>query len=179
MNFDKKYDFESWESDYELYDKEDWVGLLKLRETDAKKHPSDLYAQQRYAEALTPNKKYKETLEIITPFYRENYEVGFGICEILDALYGLDKTEEDFNWVKKPIVLKLDSATVDFCVDLLRKRRRAVQVSEIYGDLIMKADYCKFNESELAKFLVRFSDVFDIQLDKNFIMDSKLKVKRR
>jgi len=56
MNSDNTYDLESWEGDYELYEEEDWVALFNLREKDAKKHPSDLYAQQRYAEALNLNK---------------------------------------------------------------------------------------------------------------------------
>ena len=179
MKIDNTYDPESWEGDYELYEKEDWVGLLKLREIEAKTHPSDLYAQQRYAEALNLNKKYKDALDFITPLYKCNYEVGFGIQEIVDALYGLNKTELDFNWIKKPVILKLDSETVQFCADLLEKRKRAVRITDLYGDLILKADYCKFNEPELAEFLVRFTDRFDIQISEDFLMDSKLKLKRK
>ncbi len=52
MDFDDTYDPESWEGYYELYENEDWIGLLKLCEIDAKKHPTDLYAQQRYAECF-------------------------------------------------------------------------------------------------------------------------------
>jgi hypothetical protein len=179
VSFDDTYDPESWEGYYELHENEDWVGLLKLSEMDAKIHPSDLYAQQRYAEALNLNKKYKEVLDFITPLYKDNHDVGFGISEIVDALYGLGKTKEDYDWINQPVILTLDSDTVHFCVDLLKNRRRAVRITDLYQDLIMKVDYCKFNESELAKFLVRFSDKFDIQLDKDFIMDSKLKVKRK
>jgi len=179
MSFDATYDPESWEGDYELYENEDWVGLLKLRKEVAMKHSSDLYAQQRYAEALNLNKRYKDTLDFITPLYKDNYDVGFGIQEIVDALYGLGKTEEDFNWINKSGILKLNSDTVQFCVDLLKNKRRAIRITDLYIELIMKADYCKFNEPELAKFLVKFTNTFDIQLDKDFIMDSKLKVKKR
>lgn len=42
----------------------------------------------------------------------------------------------------------------------------------------MKADYCIFNEQELGEFLVGFIDTFDVQIDNDFIMDSKLKLKR-
>jgi hypothetical protein len=179
VDFDDTYDPESWEGDYELYEKEDWVGLLKLRETDAKKHPSDLYAQQRYAEALNLNKQYAKTLSIITPLYMDNYDVGFGIPEIVDALYGLGKTKEDYDWINRPVVLTLDSDLVQFCVDLLKNRRRAVRITDLYQDLIMKTDYCKFNEPELAEFLLKFTNDFEVQLDKDYIMDSKLKVNRR
>ena len=36
MDFDNTYDPERWEGYYELYENEDWVGLLKLCEIDAK-----------------------------------------------------------------------------------------------------------------------------------------------
>lgn len=179
VDFDDTYDPESWEGDYELYEKEDWVGLLKLRETDAKKHPSDLYAQQRYAEALNLNKQYAKTLNFITPLYEDNYEVGFGISEIVDALYGLGKTKLDYKWIDKHVILTLDSDTVQFCAEILKHRKRAVRITDLYQDLIMKADYCKFNEPELAEFIVKFTDVFEVQLDKDFIMDSKLKIKKK
>jgi len=179
MDFDDTYGTESWEVDYELYEKEDWVGLLNLREKDARKHPSDLYAQQRYADALNLNKRFQDTLNFIAPLYQENFEIGFGIQEIVDALYGLGKTESDFIWINKPLILKLDYDTVQFCVDLLKSKRKFISINAIYGDLIIKADYCKFNESELAEYLVRFTDTFEIQLDNDFIMDSKLKVKKK
>jgi len=177
VNFDDTYDPESWEGYYELYENEDWVGLLKWCEIDAKKHPSDLYAQQRYANALNLNKKYKEALDFITPLYKDNYDIGFGISDIVDALYGLGKTKEDFDWINHPVILTLDPDTVNFCIDLIKNRKRAVRIIDLYQELIMKTDYCKFNESELAKFLVEFKDKFDIQLDNDFIMDSKLKMK--
>jgi hypothetical protein len=179
MYLDGTYDPESWQGDYELYEKQDWVGLLKLRESEAKRHPSDLYAQQRYAEALNLNKRYLETLDFITPLYEDNYDVGFGIPEIVDALYGLGKTKENYNWIKKPVILILDSDTIQFCLDILKTRRRAVRITDLYQDLIMKTDYCKFNEQELAEFIVKFTEEFEVQLDNDFIMHSKLKVKRK
>ena len=162
MDFDNTYDPERWEGDYELYVNEDWIGLLRLREQEAKKHPNDLYAQQRYAEALNINKKYAEALDFITPLYQKNYDVGFGVSEIVDALYGLGKTKNDYNWISKPVILTLDSDTVQFCADLIKNKRKNVSISDLYIDLITKTDYCKFDESELAKFLVKFTDIFDI-----------------
>ena len=179
MSFNETYDPESWEGYYELYEKEDWVGLLKLCEIEAKKHPSDLYAQQRYADALNLNKKYKEVLDFITPLYKDNHDVGFGISEIVDALYGLGKTKEDYDWINRPVILTLDSDTVYFCADFLKNRRRAVRITDLYQDLIMKTDYCKFNELELAELLIGSKGTFDIQLDKDYIEWSKLKVKRK
>jgi hypothetical protein len=179
VHLEDTYDPESWEDYYWLYDKEDWVGLLKLSENDAKKHPADLYAQQRYAEALNLNKKYQDTINFITPLYEKNFESGFGIKEIIDALYGLGKTENNFKWIKRPTLLKLDSVTLDLCIKLLRPKRKLVSITDIYCDLILNADYCFFNESELGQFLVLQFDIFNIQRDNDFIMDSKIKLKRK
>ena len=179
MDFDNTYGPESWEGYSEFYENEDWVGLLKFCEIDAKKHTSDLYAQQRYAEALNLNKKYKEALDFIIPLYKDNHDFAFGDSEIVDALYGLGKTKEDFDWISRPVILTLDSDTVDFCVDLLKNRSRGVRITDLYQDLLLKTDYCKFNEQELAEFLVRATDKFVIKPDKDFIGWNKLKLKRK
>jgi len=67
-------DFEDWEDDANLFYKEDWKGLLQLREERARRHPEDLSAQQRYGEALILNKKYSEAIEFLTPLYQVYYD---------------------------------------------------------------------------------------------------------
>ena len=79
MDYDDPFGVEDWEDDKILYEKEDWPNLLKLREERAKKNPTDLYAQQRFAEALNLNNRFEDTLDFITPYYQDNYEAGFGI----------------------------------------------------------------------------------------------------
>jgi hypothetical protein len=179
MDFDDIYGLEDWEDDKILYEKEDWVGLLKLRKERARKQPSDLYAQQRLAEILNINKQYKKTLDLITPIYQKNYKSGFGIHEIIDALYGLGKSENDFNWITKLNILKLDSETMELCVDFLKPQRKARNVLEIYGELIMNADYCAFNEERLADFLVNHPEKFEIKKDSEYFWDIELKIKRK
>ena len=179
MNFDDTYDPESWEGDYELYDKEDWVGLLKLREKDAKKHPSDLYAQQRYAEALNLNKRYKDTLSFVTPLYKANHDVGFGIHEIIDALHGLGKSEYDFDWIVKPNIIKLDSDALKLCVDFLKPKRKPSSITDIYCDLIMHGDYSDFNEEQLGEFLLKNTDTLEIKVDSEYLWDMRIKLKRK
>lgn len=163
----------------DTYGIEDWIGLLELREGRAKKHPSDLYAQQRFAEVLNLNKRYKETLDLVTPLYRKNYESGFGVYEIIDALYGLGKTENDFNWIIKPIVLKLDSYTLQLCIDFLRPKRKVTSITDKYCELIMKADYWTFNEKDLAEYLIKYPDKFDIKKGSDYFGDIELKIKRK
>ena len=175
----EEYDFEEWEDDKILFEKEDWVGLLKLRHKRAEKQPSDLYAQQRYAEALILNKKYKEALDLVSPLYQENHESGFGISEILDALFGLGKTEKDFSWISKPSILRLDQNTLDLCIEYLKGKRKYVSVTNIYVKLIMHADYSTFNEKQLAEFLLKNSQTFDFTGNKEYYWDIELKLKKK
>lgn len=172
-------DFEDWEDDANLYEKEDWHGLLNLRIERAKKQPSDLYAQARYAEALILNKRYGEAIDHLTPLYQKNYDSRFGIIEILDALYGLDKNEDDFDWIQKPIILKLDDRTLQICIESLKNKRQYVSLIRLHCDLLLQADYLKFNEKELSEFLLNYSDIFDFSGDKSIFYDVELKLKKK
>ena len=110
MNSENDYDdFEDWEDDANLFYKEDWIGLLQLRQERARSQPEDLYAQQRYGEALVLNRKFLEAIDFMTPFYQIYYEEGFGIHEIMDALTGLGKTEKDFKSAIFATRLKFES----------------------------------------------------------------------
>ncbi len=178
MEFDDPYGLEDWEGDKILFEKEDWINLLKLREGRAKKDPSDLYAQQRFAEALNLNKRYTDTLEFITPVYQANYEVGFGIYEIMDALHGLGKSESDFDWIVKPKIIKLDSDALRLCVEYLKPKRKPSSIIDIYCDLMMQGDYTDFNEEQLGEFLLKNKDTFDIKSDSEYLLDIEIKLKR-
>lgn len=179
MDFEDPYGLEDWEDDKILYEKEDWLRLLKLREERAKKNPSDLYAQQRFAEALNLNKRFADALKFITPLYRDNYEVGFGIHEIIEALHGLGKSESDFSWIVKPKIIKLDSDTLRLCVEFLKPKRKPSSISDIYCDLIMQGDYYDFNEEQLAEFLLKNTDTIDIKTDSEYHWDMEIKLKRK
>lgn len=169
---------EDWEDDNILFEKEDWVRLLNLRHQRAKKQPSDLYAQQRYAEALILNKMYKEAIDFLNPLYQENHESGFGINEIIDALFGLGKTENDFAWIEKPTVLKLDKKTFDICVNFLKGKRKHISLLKVYEYLLFQADYLAFNEDKLSGFLVKDNKTFDFKGDKKIFWDIDIKLNK-
>lgn len=175
----EEYDFEEWEGDATLVDEEDWPGLVKLRKARAEKRPDDLYALQGYGEALVLNEKYKEAIEFLSPLYHKYYDLGFGVYEILDALYGLGKSEKDFEWIIQPKILKLDQNTLDLCVSYLKGKRKHRSVVEISGELIMLADYCAFDDDELSTFLMGHPSIFDIKGDKDFFFDVELKLKKK
>ena len=173
------YDFEEWEGDAYFFEKEDWVGLLKLREERDKNRRSDLHAQERYAEALNLNKKYKETLKFLTPLYKKYYDTGFGIHEILDALYGLGKTENEFDWIEKPTILKLDQNTFDICIEFLKNKRKPVSIFRLYENLLMRSDYLTFKEEELSDYLLKHAEFFDITGDRSMYFDIELKLSKK
>jgi len=175
---EEDYDFEEWEGDANLIDNENWVGLLELRKQKAQKRPLDLYAQQRLAEALVINKKYIEAIEFLKPLYSVNYDSGFGIHEILDALYGLGKTEDDFNWIIKPNIFRLDKELINKCIVLLKGKRKHVSVVTIFCDLMMEADYLAFNEEKLCEFLLKNDNLFDFIGDKDYYFNMEFKLKK-
>ena len=161
-------DFEDWEDDANLIDKEDWKGLLQLREERARSSPEDLCAQQRYGEALVLNKKYSEAIDFLTPLYRIHYDEGFGIHEIMDALIGLGKTEKDFNWVTEPKVYRLNKQTLDLCIKTLKGKRKHLSIFNIYETFLYDADYIAFNEDNLSEFLLKYPEIFSFIGDRSF-----------
>lgn len=180
MNSENGYDdFEDWEDDANLFYKEDWIGLLQLRQERARSQPEDLYAQQRYGEALVLNRKYLEAIDFMTPFYQIYYDEGFGIHEIMDALIGLGKTEKDFNWIIEPKVLRLDKLTIDLCIKILKGRRKHTEIFDLYILLMNEAEYLTFNEDELSKFLLKDVDNFTFIGDKSRFWDLQIKIKKK
>jgi hypothetical protein len=179
MNSENDYDdFEDWEDDANLIDKEDWKGLLKLRLERARNQPEDLCAQDRYGEALVLNRKYLEAIEFLTPIYKKYYDEGFGINWIMDALIGLGKTENDYNWIMKPKVLRLDKLTIDLCIKVLKGRRKHTEIFDLYILLMNEADYLTFNEDELSKFLLKDVDNFTFMGDISRFWDLQIKIKK-
>jgi hypothetical protein len=146
-------DFEEWEGDADLINEKNWKGLLKLREQRARRKPDDLYAQERYGEALILNQQYQQALDYMTPYYKVYHELEFGIGQIMDALIGLGKTEKDFNWIKKPRVLRLDQSTINLCKINLKGKKRFTKVLDLYFSLMFAADYLTFKEQEFSDFL--------------------------
>lgn len=148
-----KYDFEEWEGDYQLIQEEDWVGLVKLRKWKAENNLGDLHYQWRIGEALVFNQEFKQALDLLTPIYNKEPEYSEVIHSILDALYGLEKTENDFDWIEKPTVLKLDDETKNLCKDFLKNKRKPIPFLSIYENLLFQSDYLAFKEIELCAYL--------------------------
>ncbi len=173
------YDFEEWEGDAYFIEKEDWKGLLELRKKRDLKRTDDLYAQQRYAEALILNKLYAEALDFIRPLYIKNHEFGFGVHEIMKSLQGLGKTEDDFQWVSKPRIVKLDQNLIESCLKFLSRKRKPTSCLSIYEYFLMNSDYIDFEQKELGLFLLDKTEIFEIYGDKKDAYSLEFKLNRK
>jgi hypothetical protein len=147
------YDFEEWEGDYQLIQEEDWAGLVKLRKHKAEKYPNDLQSQWRYGEALVYNQEFEQALSFMTPIYKKEPGYSDVVHSILDALLGLGKTENDFEWIEKPIVLKLDEQTKIFCANFLKNKKKPTRFYDLIEHFIFQSYYLTFKEEELCAFL--------------------------
>ena len=141
-------DFEEWEGDYQLIQEEDWAGLVKLRKQKAEKYLHDLNSQWRYGEALVLNQEFKQALEFLTPIYKREPDYTDVIHSILDALFGLGKTEKDFDWIEKPVVLKLNEETKKLCYEFLKNKRIPIPFLSLYEHLVIQSYYLKFKEKD-------------------------------
>lgn len=147
------YDFEEWEGDYLLIEEEDWAGLVKLRKQRAQSRPYDLHSQWSYGEALVLNQQFNEALEVLIPIYKREPNYPDVIHSMLGALFGLGKTEDDFDWKVKPSVLKLNDETKTLCRNFLKKKRKQIYFLTVYEHLIFQSDHLAFKENDLFVFL--------------------------
>jgi len=146
-------DFEEWQGDYDLIQEEDWTGLVLLRKRKAEKNPNDLQSQWRYGEALVYNQEFQMALNLLTAIYKKEPEYYDVIHSILDSLYGLGKTEDDFEWVETPIVLKLDDQTKEMCEEVLKNKRKPISYYQLIEPFIIKSHYITFKGEKLFDYL--------------------------
>lgn len=155
-NLDKFDGSEDWEGDYYYYNKGDWKGLIKYREQIVKKYPKDLDAQWRLGEAYVLNGEFETALEFLSKLHLkepDNIDVQYSI---LDALFGLNKTENDFKWIEKPSVIRLNEESIDICYNLIKSRRKPKEVGFLYLDLYGYG-YLTFKEKDFLEALLKDS----------------------
>jgi len=146
-------DFEEWETDYELREKEDWPGLVEYCKQRAERLPDDPYAQYYLGNAYVLNGEYDKALEFLSEHHRRQPWNPDYHGVILDALYALGKTEDDFDWVQEPVILKMSTEILDACYEFLRSRRKPRSVNELYTRFVMEG-YLLFTEEDLLKALL-------------------------
>ncbi|MCZ2846299.1 MAG: hypothetical protein O2U61_07405 [Candidatus Bathyarchaeota archaeon] len=157
--------FEDWEEDYELINKGDFEGLIKYRERIAKNNPNDVYSQWPLGEAYILNKEYEKAIEFLSHLHRKYPDHGDIHYSILDALFSIGKSEKDFDWVSVPAVVRLNRDVLDYCYELLKRKRKARELNDLYCGL-MSMGYLSFNENDFLNYLSA-DERFEIEKDSN------------
>jgi len=145
-------DFEEWETDYELREKEDYPGLVEYCKQRAERLPDDPYAQFYLGEAYALNGEYEKAIEFLSKHHKRQPDNPDHHHVILDALYALGKTEDDFDWVEKPVILRMSTEIVDACYEFLKPRRKPRTINELYMRFIIEG-YLLFTDEDLLKAL--------------------------
>jgi hypothetical protein len=97
---------------------------------------------------------------------------------ILDALYALGKTEDDFDWVQKPVILRMSTEIVDACYEFLRPKRKPRTINELYIPFVMKG-YLLFTEDDLLKALLEDSRFVVEEADAGLFAEARVTRKTR
>ncbi len=66
----------------------------------------------------------------------------------LDALFAQGKDENDFDWVERMPVYRLDRGVLDRCHAFLKPKRKPRSVHDLYTELVLDG-YCLFTAEEL------------------------------
>ena len=146
-------DFEAWEPLVEFREKKDYAGLVEYCKRRAERFPNDLYAQFSLGEAYVLNGEYEKAIEFLSHYHRKHpWNIDFQYV-ILDALFALGKNENDFNWVEKPVVLRMSDDVLDTCYHFLKPKRKSRSVLDIHTNFITEG-YLLFTEDDLFKALI-------------------------
>jgi len=174
---EKLDDIESWEPYAKLIEEEDYPGLVRYCKQIAEQFPDDLYAQNHLGDAYVLNGEYEKAIEFLSEHHRKHpWNTDFQYA-ILKALFALGKTEKDFYWVEKPVILRMSKDIIDSCYELLRHKRKPRPVYIIYTEFVTEG-YLHFTEEDLFNALVKDSRFIVEKLDEGPLF-AEVKVARK
>jgi hypothetical protein len=113
-----------WEADDHFLSKENYPGLVKLRERRLARRPDELDTQIGVGEAYILNGEYDKALAWLSGLHRKVPDHPDIQHLVLDTLFATEKTEDDFPWVEKPTVVRLSGAVLDQCAEALKGKRK-------------------------------------------------------
>ena len=148
------FEFEEWEKDYELIEKKDYKGLLKIRKERIDRYPDNEYAQYYLAEAYILNKAYIKALNYLSDIHNDQPDRVDIQYLIIDTLYAIGKTENDFHWLEKPKVVHLSDAFIESCYEYLKRKRKPRSIDEVYSTFIYDG-YIHFTREDLLQRLIK------------------------
>jgi hypothetical protein len=175
---DMNDDFESWEGYAQLYYDEDFPGLVKYCEAQLARRPADMFAYYDLGRAYVLNHQYQEAIDFTAECHRqEPDDVAFQHI-ILDALFALGKSEDDFPWLTVPTILRLDESLIDFYYEFLKPKRKPRSIADLYSEPQGRG-YLAFSYEELRQALAG-DERFEVDTDGPcYRAEVKVKRKRR
>ena len=150
---DTEFDFETGVEHQRLIDNEDYPGLVQFCKERAKKNPGDLYAQYYLGNAYVLNGEHKKAIKFMAEHHKKHPWNPDYQHVILDSLFALGKTEDDFNWIEKPEILRMSKDIIDTCYEFLKRKRKPRSIMELYT-LFVTDGYLLFSEKDLLKALL-------------------------
>ena len=151
-NYTDEGDFEAWEPLAEFREKKDYAGLVEYCKHRAERFTDDLYAQFYLGEAYVLNGEYEKAIKFLSHHHKKHpWNTDFQHV-ILDALFALGKNENNFDWIEKPVVLRMSDEILDACYNFLKPKRKSRSVLDIHTNFITK-DYLLFTVDDLFKVL--------------------------
>jgi len=161
----ESFDIEEWESYQEFHDNKDFPGLVQFCKKRVKQNPDDMNAQSYLGDAYVLNGEYKRAIKFMSEHHRKYSWNGNYQYVILDALFALGKTEDDFDWIERPVILRISPGIIDTCYEFLRPKRNPRSINEIHVEFIPKG-YLLFTKYDLLNAL---------KADERFIVESPYK----
>ena len=156
-----EFDFEAGVEHQKLIDNEDYPGLVRSCKQIAKRNPGDLYAQYHLGNAYVLNGEYNKAIEFMADHHKKHPWNPDYQHVILDSLFALGKTEDDFNWIERPEILRMSTDIIDTCYEFLKRKRKPRSIMELYT-LFVTEGYLLFSEQDLLEALL---------IDERFVVD--------
>jgi len=149
--------FEQIEADVEecckLLDSKNYPGLVQHWREVLARDPGDVNAVLALAQALVLNSQYQDSIAMLTPYYMETPEESLYAHAILDALFAMGDTAQDFSWKSAPLIVELTADILDTCHRYLKPKRKSRSVTDLYFSC-MPAGYIHFTEEDLLRALM-------------------------
>lgn len=157
-------DGEEWEADYYYIEQQDWPGLIRHREGEARRNPDSYYDLWRLGDAYIKNGDYKKAIEYLGKQHRRFPDGPDIQYSLLDALYAIDKSENDFDWVIKPEIIRLDQGLLDDCYEYLQPKRKPRSLREL---LWLRRGYQAFSNEQFIEAL-QADGRFNVEGERSF-----------
>ncbi len=148
-------EFESWEIDYELHERQDYAGLVAHYKAVVEWEDGSHHGLFNLGEAYVLNGEPEKAVELLAEPHRQNPDDEEFQHVILGALFALGKDETHFDWVERIPVYRLDdSSFLDRCHAYLRPKRKPRDAEGLRLKVGIDG-YCAFSADELLQAIRR------------------------